>query len=90
MKAVVIHAYYENRDTWGHLRLELLGTVHRQKLKLGAAELEHRKQCANAKARGVAPTFEKLEKWLRGIGSLIDGRIVIAEKVLEFVNKDYG
>ena len=59
-------------------------------LKLGAAELEHRKQCANAKARGVAPTFEKLEKWLRGIGSLIDGRIVIAEKVLEFVNKDYG
>ena len=53
-------------------------------------EFEHRKQCANAKARGVAPTFEKLEKWLRGIGSLIDGRIVIAEKVLEFVNKDYG
>ena len=24
LKAVVIHAYYENRDTWGHLRLELL------------------------------------------------------------------
>ena len=36
------------------------------------------------------PIFEKLTKWLRGIGSLIDGRIVISEKVLEFVNKDYA
>ena len=34
--------------------------------------------------------IEKLTKWLRGIESLIDGRIVILEKVLEFVNKDYG
>ena len=46
------------------------------------------RECESQRSR--APTFEKLEKWLRGIGSLIDGRIVIAEKVLEFVNKDYG
>ena len=32
----------------------------------------------------------ELTKWLRGIGSLIDGRIVISEKVLEFVNKEAG
>ena len=43
-----------------------------------------------ARARGKEPTFEKLTKWLQGIGNLIDGRIVISEKVLEFVNKDYG
>ena len=52
----------------------LSAAARRLKLRLGAAELEHRKQCANAKARGVEPTFEKLEKWLRGIGSLVDGR----------------
>ena len=50
---------------------------------------EHRKRCMHARARGEEPTFEKLTKWLHGIGNLIDGRIVISEKVLEFVNKDY-
>ena len=45
-----------------------------------------------ARARGEEPTFEKLTKWLQGIENLIDGRIplVISEKILEFVNKDYG
>ena len=49
-------------------------------------------RCMYARARGEEPTFEKLTKWLQGIENLIDGRIplVISEKILEFVNKDYG
>ena len=68
----------------------LSAAAKRLKRRLGAADIEHRKRCMYAIARGEEPTFEKLTKWLHGIGKLVDGRIVISEKVLEFVNKDYG
>ena len=57
---------------------------------MASAEMECRKVNLKAKARGADPDYTKLRKWTKGIGEIVDGRIVLYEKVLQFINKDYG
>ena len=43
-----------------------------------------------SQSEGDDPDYARLRKWTKGIGEIIDGRIVLFEKVLNFINKDYG
>ena len=54
--------------------------------RLKTAEVERLKALQRANARGEVPNFDKIKKWLRGIGDITDGKITLKKEVTEFLN----
>ena len=48
--------------------------------------MERLKALQRANARGEEPNFDKIKKWLRGIGDITDGKITLKKEVTEFLN----
>ena len=68
----------------------LRSAARRLKRKIATAEVERNKANLKAKAREQEPNYDKILKWLKGIGEIVDDRIKIHENVLNFMNIDNG
>ena len=68
----------------------LMAVEKRLERRLKTAKMKRCIALQRANARNEKPNFNVLHKWLHGIGTFMDDRIVLHKKVVDFIKIDNG